>query len=86
MPSEFYRITTTSTPIPVDLAGAKQVLMQSLGAATYISNDESFDNYFTIQKGDPDTALFPIYQSLSNDARLWVKSDSYSIIEIWVTK
>lgn len=87
MPSEFYRITTSSTAIPVDLAGARQVMIQSLGAATYVSNDRSFGNYFTIQKSEPDAGQTPpIYHSLTDDARLWVKSDNVSIVELWVVK
>ena len=83
MPSEFYRLVLDTNPTPIDLEGAKQVTFQSLTGASIISNDESFNDYFTLS----DSALTDYSLTIvSNDKRLFASALVTSVLEVWIVR
>jgi len=87
MSSEFYRISVAATAIPLDLAGARQVIMQVIdGPFVFLSTDRSMNEYFTVfaTGGGAENNTITI---VSNDDRLWVIAPTgAAILEVWVMR
>jgi len=85
MPNEIIRLTVGTTPTPLDLEGAKQVVLQALMTSVQISTDRGFSDYFTIF---PNDGTAPMELSIdSSESRLWVQTAGGSaILEVWVVK
>ena len=84
MPSEFSRLTLTTSATPLDLAGARQVVLQAIGLEpVYLSNDRGFNDYLTIYPADGSSRQ--LLEAPSDDERLWVRAaSSAATLEVWV--
>jgi hypothetical protein len=87
MTSEFNLLSLTSATdaIPIDLAGARQVIIQVTDTMVRISNDQSMNDYFTIftSNGGVNCGL----TIESDDDRLWVVAPTgAATLEVWVIR
>ena len=79
--SQFTRVAFGTTPTPIDLGGAKQVAFRASTNSCLISNDLSFNNYFTLEDGGGAYNATIILNVCSQ--RLWVKGGGAGYLEIW---
>ena len=84
--SHFYRLkTVTTTPVPLDLAGGKQTLVQCIGDSMHISTSPSFDNYVTVYSIDSGLPSGLPLLTKASDERLYFRAESTTTdIEVWV--
>ena len=86
MPSEFYRIDLAAGVVyPLDLDGARQVVFQAQTNPVIISNDASFNEYFSVFVTAAGATNFTLKVD-SDDKRLYAQSGGAAILEVWVIK
>ena len=79
--SQFYRIAFATDPVPLDVGGASQVAFRAVTQSCIISNDQSFNNYFTVEVGGGSfngTLILNVC-----DQRLWIKGGGAGFLEVW---
>ena len=87
--SEFYTLTLSTTPLPLDLGDAIQVAMSCSTNNVRIQNHNNTadGNYFLLPKLDGATGNGPMLTTLSCDKRLYVRADSGAAqLNVWVVK
>ena len=85
MTSEIILLEIDTSVTPIDLGGAKQVIMQASSNPIQISTDRSFNDFFSLLPSDADKANFTLSVA-SDDEYLYAKSGGTAYLEIWVVK
>lgn len=86
--SQFYRVAfdTTGTPVPINLAGAKQIVLQSVTNTCQISNTRDFQDYFTLYPTavGSSEAFNGRLVIPATDPVLYMKAGGAGFLEIWL--